>query len=59
MAQAMYYFIPKSNDIKMAHYNNEITDTFLWAQEDFLGDSDKKNRFGFAVFNIYVRPFHE
>ncbi len=59
MAHSLYYFKPKTNDIMMTHYNDAISDTFFWGQEDFLHDSDKKNRSGFAICNIYMKSLRE
>jgi hypothetical protein len=40
----------------MVHYNPEVTDNYFWSQEQFLSDSKRKNREGFAIINLYARP---
>ena len=39
----------------MVHYNPDVTENFFWTQEEFLADSKRKNRDGFALINLYIR----
>ena len=55
-ANALYYFHPRESDLFMVHYNPEVTDNYFWSQEQFLADSKRKNKDGFAIINLYARP---